>query len=392
MIHMTVLKISLFTLVMICIYYITVVQKLVWISWYNTLKYTILFICGVYIFRNLPLIKKNLDHKLTGALAIFSMCAIYSAINNVENIKNRNVILVTIVLLLSIWEFYMMLACAKGKGKTKNVVHLYKNLTAITIAVTDIGVLFVPTIDNGNYLIGTKFTVTYLHILLVALYLASNKANQKKNNRVVLTLLITLSVLISLKVECVTGIVGLLIYIVCYLNKEQFSKLFLSARAFIASILVVDSFAVAYEMVLNNVYVQNIISNIFHRSLTLTGRAYVYQKLPIILETNLIWGNGCGSAYEIMQRYTPYADAQNGVAQWIIQVGIVGTIALFGALALCFRNFQKSLTNQGEVEIAILVFVFIVLSSIEITFDTMFIVLVLLVGYLKLENSCMRKS
>ena len=93
-----------------------------------------------------------------------------------------------------------------------------------------------------------------------------------------------------------------------------------------------------------------------------------------------------------MQRYTPYADAQNGVAQWIIQVGIVGTIALFGALALCFRNFQKSLTNQGEVEIAILVFVFIVLSSIEITFDTMFIVLVLLVGYLKLENSCMRKS
>lgn len=385
------LKISLFSFAMTCLYFITVVQKLVWISWYNTLKYTILFICGIYIFRNFPLIKKNLDNKLTGALGVFSVSASYSAVNNFENIKNRNVILATTVLLLSIWEFYLMIACAKGKGKTKNVVHLYKNLTAITIAVTDVGVLFVPTIDNGNYLIGTKFSVTYLHILLVALYLASNKANQKKDNRAVLTLLITLSVLISLKVECATGIIGLLIYIVCYLNKEQFSKFFLSAKTFIVSILVVDSFAVAYEMILNNRYIQNIISNVFHRSLTLTGRANIYQKLPIILETNLIWGNGCGSAYEIMQRYTPYADAQNGVAQWIIQVGVVGTIALFIALALCFTNPQKNLTNRGEVEIAILIFVFIVLSAIEITFDTMFIALVLLLGYLRLENSCMRK-
>lgn len=174
------LKISLFSFTMTCLYYITIVQKLVWISWYNPLKYAILFICGIYIFKNFPLIKKNLDNKLTGALGVFSVSAIYSAVNNFENIKNRNVILVTTVLLLLIWEFYLMIACAKGKGKTKNVVHLYKNLTAITIAVTDVGVLFVPTIDNGNYLIGTKFSVTYLHILLVALYLASNKANQKE--------------------------------------------------------------------------------------------------------------------------------------------------------------------------------------------------------------------
>ena len=371
---------------MTCLYFITVVQKLTWIFGYNIFKYIIIFISGVYIFRKFPLIKRNLNYGITVFLGLFSVSTIYSAIHNIGNIKNRKVVLVTIIFLLTIWEFYMMLSYAKAKGKVKDILLLYKLLTIVTVIVTDIGVFFIPTLDNGNYLIGTKFSVVYLHILLITLYLVLNKTIKKRNNKSTLFFLMAITFLISLKVECATGIVGLIIYTICYINRGEFGRIFLSMKAFIISVLAVDSFAVVYEMVLNNRYIQNIISNVFHRSLTLTGRVNIYQQLPVILNTNLIWGNGCGSAYEIMQRYTPYADAQNGLAQWILQIGIVGTSLLFLTLAFCFKNSRKNFSDQGEVEFAILIFMFIVLSAIEITFDTLFIIVVLLMEAVSGDN------
>lgn len=380
------LKLSKFMIIVGLFYYITIVQKLVWFSYYTVFKCLVLIITAIFLFTRFYYIKKSLDAKITIFLILFSLSIVYTSMINTQNIKTRNVFLVTITLMVTIWEIYFLIAYAKTKKLINPLINLYFKLTLITTIIVDIGVLFVPTIEDGNYLIGTKFAVVYLHLILLTFYLMIKNIEKKGVNWIIFGILCLITIEISIIVECMTGIVAILIYILCYCNKNVFKKIFYSAKGFIVSILLVDSFAIIYNVILSNVHIQNIISNVLNRSLTLTGRIYIYEQLPLILGTNLVWGNGCGSAYEIMQRFTPYADAQNGLAQWILQIGIVGTMLLFLILLCPFINSNKKFLKNGATEILILIFVFIVLSSVEITFDMLFITLIFIFYGLQEKN------
>lgn len=89
---------------------------------------------------------------------------------------------------------------------------------------------------------------------------------------------------------------------------------------------------------------------------------------------------------EVHTRYARgigYADTQNALMEWLLQIGILGTSILFIILSYCMKKYYKlilkSKNNLKEYSwILSFIYVYIILGIIEITYDMQFIGMILI--------------
>ena len=104
------------------------------------------------------------------------------------------------------------------------------------------------------------------------------------------------------------------------------------------------------------------------------------------MKINPFWGFGAENNYVACQRYLIISeyesapDAQNGLIDWLISYGSIGTIVLLVIVFLCFAKAKKNY----NLYLMVMLYVFFVLGSIEIVFDITFFFV--LASYLYLES------
>ena len=101
------------------------------------------------------------------------------------------------------------------------------------------------------------------------------------------------------------------------------------------------------------------------------------MRVPIILTERDGWmqGMGYGSSYDLGMRYGGFPDTQNGILEWIWQVGIPTTIIMVLMFAIILTVAKKHTYYRNRKALLPLIagaYLFTVLGTVEITIGIMY--------------------
>lgn len=339
---------------------------------------SIITFCIVLIYMLFKLFKKKFFW-VNVILFSFVLLMMMSGVSNYGSLNTVNPLLSSFLISIRIIGLFLMIEYLTEINQFYSLIVIYSRLTSIFVIFNDIIILIFPTLTSNMepyYFIGNKFAVIYTHLQLLVLLLVRKNVEQRNCYKIYIILLAFLTAFMALRVECMTGLTGLIIFIsFCILIKVT-QNIFYNPAVFFASLIVSSLFVIAYEIILRFPLIQNLIISVFNRSLTLTGRTYIYANLFQILKEHWLWGYGYGSSYEICVKYLHFADTQNGIFEWILQSGIFVTACIVILLLVIINLYKKSKERREYfIPVLALLYTFLVLSSVEITIDMHFIFL-----------------
>lgn len=221
-----------------------------------------------------------------------------------------------------------------------------------------------------GYEVGNKFYVCYLNILLIAIYmLIWPILNGKRKLFIKVLLLITF--LLSVKTKCSTMVIGTVVYYFFLFSVGKGIRNLLYKRWFyILGLFVCDIlFLVLVVWILQFPLVQYFIVDVLGEDLTLTGRIEIYSRVGEVLNECPLYGFGIGNAYLTTTMYGIGDNAQNGLLNLFIEIGLIGTILYVSLLLGLIRKVAKL---KKSYSIICFIYLMLILSSIEVTFTTYF--------------------
>lgn len=362
----------------------------------------IVVVVGVYLLPKLKYILVKENYKLIFSMLMFGGFIFVATYLNKNTVIKANVMLNAIVDILFIFEIFLVFIYCAYKEKIKLATEtLWWFLLALAI-ITDISILLgkVSKGPDGEIvcLIGSKFSVSYLHIQLIAVYLLTRfKYDRFRKRYLTISILYTIFIAyFSNYLECNTGIIGCIILalFVILLNRNPNSllKFFSKPYAFLIALLGCILMLFCYDILLNNNLVENFIIHVLQRDTTLTGRTNIYEVFWIRTAGNWSWGYGYENSSRISRELFGYFNTQNGLTEWIMQIGLPGTISMiylfivvFKKLSMCQHShfyYRKYIIPALSV-----IYVFTLLAAIEITISlTFFFWLAFLYGWTCLKE------
>lgn len=361
---------------------------------YNYLKYFCVVVIAVYLFVNFRAFMTRINFTLNCAILAFCLFSIVSSYMH-RGETTRDPFLASIVFMVSFAEAFFFFELAAIRNRTGELVTQYYWLTLCCTVAVDIAAVFMPGLKlaHGNYICGTKFSVAYLHVILIALYMSKEWVTQRRKNKrtVVLIILSMWAIWISSYVECNTGMIGALLLLVLFLVPEKMKLWLCSFKTMVIFTLVPVLFYFFYEVILLNSTVQNLVVGVLGRELTLTGRTIIYESLPMIFASHFWTGYGYGTTYEITKRFIGFADTQNCWTEWTMMVGMVGVVLLALVLILSFRKCSR-MESQSGFPIVALICIYFVMGCVEITMSITFFALVAILYGMGIEKEINQES
>lgn len=244
--------------------------------------------------------------------------------------------------------------------------------------VADI-VSFIVGVDNNTFIGGGKFEISYLHLFLVVFYyLKNNLSGSQVRNRNYYAFILYAAI-ISIYTECSTALVGCFVMFLTFKYKRIFLNKIFRPNVMLIILILCGLFPLIVSVLINNVFVSYLIVDVLGEDLTLTGRTGIYETLGEVMFLRPIWGWGIGNGHWIMAYLYGTANAQNGVANLILEQGILGVVAL----VILFMNSLKEVKHRQNLTTIYAVYsillVLIVMSMVEITIDNRFVVFLSLI-------------
>lgn len=227
-------------------------------------------------------------------------------------------------------------------------------------------------VSTTTYLIGNKFSTGDIHILLTGIYAAllAYKHGYVRYNWGIFWALVVESSAVLIKANAMTSLLSYLLAtaVVVFLPKKA-CRVLTRGPVVVGTILIINAIYFGTGMLLNVPWVQYFIQGVLGRSLTMTGRTPIYNVLGIIIGEKPLFGWGYGNS--IVRQVVGWGNAQNGLAEIVVNYGIVGAIAfsisIMGALDECGQAHRKyTLPMIGIVYGTILA------SLVEISFGLSF--------------------
>lgn len=324
-------------------------------------------------------------------IILFSIFLILSAVNNAHRYNDYSPFYATINLILYIVSLYLFMIYAAENNKVHNMMHFIFCFLFLLVIIVDSMIFLDIRLEANNafYLVGTKFSVVYLHIYCLAYFLARKKNTVKyiKEKKGLILCLLFLMAIVAVNVDCNTGMIGciLLIALIFLFSrfKEHLYQYATRGSVFLLILLGVTLISFAFEQIVQYAPITNFIENVLHRQTTLTGRTDIYNSYLVSMIGNWQYGFGYGAAYKTSMLLFRYADTQNALLEWILQVGIYAVIILLFLYIAIFSGIRKMNNNAQIIPLVALVYVFVLLGSVEITMDmNFFFCLFLLYAYI----------
>ena len=246
------------------------------------------------------------------------------------------------------------------------------------VIISDVSA-FVYNADGIEHKTGTKFYVCYLNIILLSTYLMRfNFLALRRKQRIFVNGLFILTFLLSIRTQCTTMIIGVIVFYYLLYKLKGKSKLY-KPGFYLFGLFVFDIlFLLIINWILTIPVVQYIIVDILKEDLTLTGRVGIYAKLGAVLNERPLIGFGWGNSYVTSLMYEIGSNLQNGLLNMYIEIGLLGC---FLYLTLIIFLMKYSIKNKSSYPIICFIYMMLVLSSIEIIYTnyfTSFVTLLLL--------------
>lgn len=347
------------------------------------IKYICIVLLSFYLFGKRKLFLNKKYYKINTALCIFCISVLASSINQLFINLPRDFNAVSpfsgVLLVMCILCTFFFMEYLNEKHKIDEFYILLYNILFLYLLLNDVLLLQqIPAVSGLEspyvvYLLGNKFVVAYLHIFLAVLYYQKLLQNQQCKNKGKIFLFyfhLLVAFIISYLVECSTAIIGIF---VLFVFKTFYKKLYFLFSPLGAILLVIcfSSFFLFYEYILSLPIVQTFIVDILHEDLTLTGRTFIYANMLDIMQDEPWLGYGNGSASIFTNYYINMPNTQNGLLNDYIDWGIIGCICFLFLISVVIKQSDK--TSKKINPFVCLIYMYIVLSSIEITLGLLFL-------------------
>lgn len=368
------MKIKISVIMALLIFHIVFVN-LYYVPYYNFLTYIFMGILFLFLIIKIKYFFNNKYKKINILVLLFITTILLSSfINNLNPLRG---VLAAIKILEIFWFFEYIYQIKEEKA----IIKIFTELLGIYIISNDLLMFIKPDLfltHEQYYLLGNKFQISYLHILLLTFYSYNNFYINQNKRKLVFIILYLACLAISIYTECTTAVVGTILFglfMIIFKNKKVNSKLITITLIVSCSILVLFSSIIQFKPV------EYLIVNILHEDITLTGRTIIYQEVFGIISSNWLLGYGYGNSYEIMHKAISFPNTQNALLEYWLTTGIVGMLFLILLIYNILKNYKKKINP-----IVIYILVFSILGSVEITIDIIFLALLALINIGKNEK------
>lgn len=362
---------------------------------YNPIRYFLLVAVAMMILSNIRILFRKTYRELNVSIAFFCLATLVVSYINRNGYTDRNPFLAAVVFVATLIEFVITVEIFCQREEIQNLIRVFYRMTLLVVMLTDFLILFTNMhLQYGGdvFLVGTKFSVVYMHFYLISFFFADKNIElrtirESSLNNMLLGVLLIITMTVSIKLGTATGIVGTVALLLFLWLSERNIGVFLNSKSFFVALIASLLFAVFVEIILSNSMVTYIITQLLGKDVTLTFRTVIYSMFPNIMKERWFWGFGYGTGYEVLMRYG-IVDAQNGIFDWIQQIGVFGTMLL--AIWLCIAMKQpKNLCdiNHSDVRsLTALAYVFVLLATVEITFSSKFLAIIVLLYGIKMQR------
>ncbi|MBE5802806.1 MAG: hypothetical protein E7319_11060 [Clostridiales bacterium] len=307
---------------------------------------------------------------------------------------------VRLILFLLEMFFLAMVIAETGRGKaTLNFLFWY---LLVLLIINDIALFTrVITFRIGKFegfIVGNKFAVSYLHLDLLALWVARSRKTQKKRKYPFwLVLLIAVYMIaVAIRVDCMTGVLGSVamvgLLVLADMASKQRRPWLTSHVTLLLALFVSVLFAFVVNLIVSIPVVSRLIEDVLGRDATLTGRTNIYAVYISKLDGHWSAGYGFGNGNEVADTLFGYPNAQNALLQWVLQVGIYATGMLVFLMQQVFRHLHRKAERHTMemVALVVLIYIYVMLGTVEISFN-MTVIMWLMLAY-ALVNERPRKQ
>lgn len=364
-------KINFDDVILFLLFNLIFIKKVTFIPIWNYIRYFIIIVIFIYIIFKYRL---NYLKKYRNFNAVFFVFCIIGLITTFFNNKliEKNIVYSGIMYFLSLFE---LLFIVEIFVENEQEIKIVRNLSFYSIVYFSLACIsiFAPNyiIRYKDYLVGSKFDVTYLGIISIEFtYLYYNI--KKKNNKIIIYIMIIFNLIISLYVRCYTATIGILtFFIVDCIIKFTKRKPSNSFMIFLIALSFVNIFV--YEKIINYSPIFNLIT-VIEKNDTLLSRAWIYNSTLDTLSGKLLFGYGYGTSYEVLSKFGGIPDTQNALLELIFYYGIIGFIP-----ALILFNMTFSIKMDRKYLTLYCYFIaFIIMGAIEITYDLTFFSIIIM--------------
>ena len=362
---------------------------------YNPIRYFLLVAVAMMILSNIRILFRKTYRELNVSITFFCLATLVVSYINRNGYTDRNPFLAAVVFVATLIEFVITVEIFCQREEIQNLIRVFYRMTLLVVMLTDFLILFTNMhlrYGGDVFLVGTKFSVVYMHFYLISFFFADKNIElrtirESSLNNMLLGVLLIITMTVSIKLGTATGIVGTVALLLFLWLSERNIGAFLNSKSFFVALIASLLFAVFVEIILSNSIVTYIITQLLGKDVTLTFRTVIYSMFPNIMKERWFWGFGYGTGYEVLMRYG-IVDAQNGIFDWIQQIGVFGTMLL--AIWLCIAMKQpKNLCdiNHSDVRsLTALAYVFVLLATVEITFSSKFLAIIVLLYGIKMQR------
>ena len=351
--------------------------NLPYINGYGIYKYVILLIVGAFLLIKFQTFRKHEYKAINKWLLLYSIMILVSSYINRNSAQERKVFLVAIIFVVTILEIYYLFEYFIILNRTQELINTLFYLLLFYCILTDFVMIIFPTLyieKEMYYLTGNKFEISYLHLQLLVMYLQKEKYKRQwlkfGKRDFGFLILVAVSFFASINVKCTTGTIGVVLLVIFYYCMVQKDRTLKKPVVFLVTLCISVSIFMLFSGIVQFEPIRYLIEDVFHRDITLTGRLIIYSSIGKVLSGHILLGYGMGSSFEIVMKMIGAPNTQNGVLEIILQQGIISLILL---IVLVWKVFHYISKKRGINYAWIMLYIYIVFASIEITLDVSFI-------------------
>ena len=360
---------------------------------FSMVKMPILVIGGFCLMTKVKLLLANILKKryfyILAVLILLCAGLLSVAFLNQNVFIGTNPVRQTVRLVLFLLELFWLMIWVAETGKVSQIINFLFWYMLILVLVTDV-FLFTKVIvfysgKFENYLVGTKFSVSYLHMDLLTIWFVRNNMRLHREGKTKLfVFLATLFVLaVSIRVDCMTGAIGCVALCVLFLllNTSVGNSLLRFQSPVFLSLFLLGSviFPFIAERLLSIPLLERLVTDVFGRDNTLTGRLGIFETFFDKMTGHWLQGYGYGNGNTAAEWLFRCANAQNALLQWVLEVGASITALLVGLILLVFKQLSKGPEQKQILPLVALVYVYVILGTVETTFSMSFILWIALI-------------
>lgn len=228
--------------------------------------------------------------------------------------------------------------------------------------------------QGATYWFGGKFITFYMFYTWLCLYVIM----KRKKHIIAFVVPFLIGILLCMRVDCSTGIACICVSALLIMSRKIVTKI--KPWMLIGIVLGVTGVMVFSNILFNNSLIQYFITKVLHRSSMMTGRVEIYSSFFQIMKSDIWFGQGYDNSIVTRNTTLGYLNAQNGLLDIITQTGVIGLIPFVFMLYAFLREGSVYLNNIENQLAVIFLMGFFFCSFGEISFNSYFFLLLVLVS------------